>query len=480
MPHLLIIDDEQSICWGLSQLAAELGHRATTAVSAEQGLAAAAKDRPDVIMLDVRLPGMDGLAAMQRFQETVPGVPIIIMTAYGELSTAVAAVRNGAFDYLTKPFDLAVAQRVIESALRHSARPAEPPSRAMPKGAPTKDETDEIVGGSPPMQELFKRIALVAPSDACVHVRGESGAGKELVARAIHRYSRRAAGPFVAVNMASLSPTLAESELFGHVRGAFTGAEQSRKGLLEQAGGGTIFLDEVADIPIALQVKLLRVLEFGEIVPVGGHAAVRGDFRLISATHQNLQEKVAEGTFRHDLYFRLITFEIEMPPLRERREDIAPLVEHFLNALAGRAAGPRPSVSPEAMAELRRREWFGNVRELRNAIEHALILARGGIIAPEHLPPPLLPAGLRHLFGGRGSDEEALALLIRSWTEAQLQDTPEVQDLYERFLRMVEPPLLKTALQHAGGQCLSASRRLGLHRTTLRKKLDELGMGGEE
>ena len=184
---------------------------------------------------------------------------------------------------------------------------------------------------------------------------------------------------------------------------------------------------------------------------------------------------MAEGTFRHDLYFRLITFEIEMPPLRERRDDIAALVEHFLDLLVERTSGPRPSVSPEAMAELRRREWFGNVRELRNAIEHALILARGGIIAPEHLPPPLLPSGL-----GRGSEEEALAMLIRTWTAAQLQGSPEVGDLYERFLRMVEPPLLKTAMQHAGGQCLAASRRLGLHRTTLRKKLDELGIVGDD
>ncbi len=470
MPHLLIVDDEQSICWGLSQLAEQLGHRATTASSAEQSLAAAAKDRPDVIMLDVRLPGMDGLAAMLQLHKTAPGVPIVIMTAHGDLSTAVAAIRNGAFDYLTKPFDLAVAERVIESALKRRTQPAEKAARVPPK-----DTADLIVGGSPPMQEVFKRIALVAPSDACVHVRGESGTGKELVARAIHRYSRRANGPFVAVNMASLSPSIAESELFGHVRGAFTGAEQSRKGYLEQAGAGTIFLDEVADIPMPLQVKLLRVLECGEIVPVGGDTAVRSDFRLISATHQNLQEKVAESAFRHDLYFRLITFEIDISPLRERRDDVAPLVEHFLDVLVDRTRGQRPSMSAEAMAELRRREWFGNVRELRNAIEHALILARGGIIAPEHLPPPLLPSGL-----GRGNQEDAMAMLIRSWTAAQLQGTSEVQDLYDRFLRMVEPPLLKTALQHAGGECLAASRRLGIHRTTLRKKLDELGIGGED
>jgi len=470
MPHLLIVDDEQSICWGLAKLAEQLGHTAATAVSAEQGLAAAGGSRPDVIMLDVRLPGMDGLAAMQHFQKAAPGVPIVVMTAYGELSTAVTAVRNGAFDYLTKPFDLAVAQRAIESALKYNARPMDSAIRLPPK-----DPTGLIVGASPPMQEVFKRIALVAPSDACVHVRGESGSGKELVARAIHRYSRRADGPFVAVNMASLSPTLAESELFGHVRGAFTGAEQTRKGLLEQAGNGTIFLDEVADIPMTLQVKLLRVLEFGEIVPVGGERAVRSDFRLISATHQNLQQRVAEGKFRHDLYFRLITFEIEMPPLRQRREDIGPLAEHFLDVLADRNPGPRPSISPEALAELRQREWFGNVRELRNAIEHAMILARGGIIAREHLPPPVLPAGLGHV-----GQEEAIAMLIRSWAQAQLEGHEEVQNLYERFLRLVEPPLLAAALQHAGGQCLAAARRLGLHRTTLRKRLDELGIGGEE
>ncbi|MEI8371890.1 MAG: sigma-54 dependent transcriptional regulator [Planctomycetota bacterium] len=469
MPHLLIVDDEQSICWGLSKLAEQLGHTATTAVSAEQGLTAVGHARPDVIMLDIRLPGMDGLAAMQHFQKAAPGVPIVIMTAYGELSTAVTAVRNGAFDYLAKPFDLVVAQRAIESALKHNARPRDAAVRLPPK-----DPAELIVGTSPPMQEVFKRIALVAPSDACVHVCGESGTGKELVARAIHRYSRRAGGPFVAVNMASLSPTLAESELFGHVRGAFTGAEQSRKGILEQAGDGTIFLDEVADIPMALQIKLLRVLEFGEIVPVGGERAVRSDFRLISATHRNLQQQVAEGKFRHDLYFRLITFEIEMPPLRQRREDIRPLAEHFLDVLADRNPNPRPSISPEALAELRQREWFGNVRELRNAIEHAMILARGGIISCEHLPPPVLPAGLGHV-----GQEEAIAMLIRSWAQAQLETGGEVQDLYERFLRLVEPPLLRVALQHADGQCLAAARRLGLHRTTLRKKLDELGIGGE-
>ena len=331
-----------------------------------------------------------------------------------------------------------------------------------------------IVGSSPAMQEVFKRIALVAPSEACVHLRGESGTGKELAARAIHRYSRRADGPFVAVNVASLSPTLAESELFGHARGAFTGAEQSRKGLLEQADGGTIFLDEVADIPLALQVKLLRVLEHGEILPVGADRPVESDFRLISATHQNLGQRVVEGVFRHDLYFRLITFEIEIPPLRQRREDIPLLAEHFLDTLAAKN-GVRPAVSPEAMVELGRRDWHGNVRELRNAMEHAMILARGGMIAPEHLPPPLLPLGAVGAL-----PEDALAAMVRGWAQAQLAASPDARDLYERFLGLVEPPLLEAVLERCGGQCLAAARHLGLHRTTLRKKLDERGLGPKD
>jgi two-component system nitrogen regulation response regulator GlnG len=490
MAHLLIVDDEQSICWGLAKLAEELGHTAATAASAEQGIDCARGKRPDVLLLDVRLPGMDGLTAMQHFRRAANDAPVIIMTAYGDLGTAVSAVRNGAFDYLTKPFDLAVASRAIERALEHAA------GAKNTEAAPPPQLADgRIIGASPAMQEVFKRIALVAPSDACVHLRGESGTGKELAARAIHRYSRRVQGPFVAVNVAALTPTLAESELFGHAKGAFTGAEQARKGLLEQADGGTIFLDEVADIPLALQVKLLRVLEHGEIMPVGANSPVRSDFRLISATHQDVGQRVAEGAFRHDLYFRLITFEIELPSLRQRREDIPALVEHFLDVLTAKNAGQdesdsregnrgagkletrptgavRPSVSAATMAELQRRTWHGNVRELRNAIEHAMILARGGTLAPEHLPPPMLRSGA----SGPGR-EETIAALVRDWAEAQLAASHDSQDLYERLLRLVEPPLLQAAIDECGGQCLAAARRLGLHRTTLRKKLDELGLG---
>jgi two-component system nitrogen regulation response regulator GlnG len=462
MTHLLIVDDEQSICWALSKMAEEMGLSVASAATAENGLELAQVTRPDVIVLDVRLPGMDGLTAMHHFRSLLGSVPIIVITAFGELTTAVSAVRNGAFDYLLKPFDLNVAERTIRRALHCAAQGPAPPAPSP------KDREEMIVGSSPAIQEVFKRIALVAPSDACVHIRGESGSGKELVARAIHHYSRRSAAPFIAVNVASLNPSLAESELFGHVKGAFTGADQPRKGFLEQAHGGTIFLDEIADIPMEVQVKLLRVLEHGEILPVGGERPVHSDFRLISATHQNLSRRVAEGSFRHDLYFRLITFEIEIPPLRQRREDIHALTEHFLDVLSAKNEGRHPSLSAEAFAELERRNWHGNVRELRNAVEHAMILAQGGMIAVEHLPPPMLPASI--------ADPEhrlAIAALIGQWAEMQLQGPKDTGDLYEQLLKLVEPPLFRAAIEHSGGQFIAAARKLGIHRTTLRKKLEE-------
>ena len=406
MAHLLIVDDEQSVCWAMSKLAEQLGHTASVAASAEQAFVLAEQRRPDAIVLDVRLPGIDGLTAMGKLQERVGDVPIIVITAYGELSTAVQAVRNGAFEYLVKPFDLPVAQCAVERALQKPQGDS---------GGPALPSYREIIGSSSAIQEVFKRIAMVAPSEACVHLRGESGTGKELVARAIHRYSQRAEGPFVAVNVASLNPSLAESELFGHAKGAFTGAEHARKGLLEQADGGTLFLDEVADIPLSIQVKLLRVLEYGEIAPVGGDRPVRSNFRLLSATHQNLGLNVAEGSFRQDLYFRLVTFEIEIPPLRERREDIAALTDHFLAMLAAKNGCPRPILPAEALRTLQERPWYGNVRELRNALEHAVILARGGCLMPDHLPAPL---GSPTAPGF--SCEDRIASLVREWAESQL------------------------------------------------------------
>jgi two-component system nitrogen regulation response regulator GlnG len=464
MANLLVVDDEQSICWGLRQLGASLGHEVATASTAEDALEMVAKQRPDAIVLDVRLPGMDGLTAIEHVRGRVGDVPIIVITAYGDLGTAVDAVRKGAFDYIVKPFALEQMQRAIARALATKEPPATVGSGRGYVGG--------LVGRSPAMQEVFKRIALAAASDGCVMLCGESGTGKELAARAIHHYSARAEGPFVAVNVASLSPSITESELFGHVRGAFTGADESRVGLLAQADGGTLFLDEVADIPPTVQVKLLRALEHGEIKPVGSNELVETDFRVISATHQNMLDKVNEGSFRHDLYFRLCAFQIDIPPLRERSEDIAELAQYFLGLVGGDSAGV---ISEEALAELQRRPWHGNVRELRNAIEHAVIVARSGTILSEHLPPPIAsaagPAGRRP--GGQGA---RIAELVAQWADMRLAAATEPDNLYEELLRLVEPPLLAAALRKHRGQCATAARSLGLHRTTLRKKLDDYGI----
>ncbi|REJ68671.1 MAG: sigma-54-dependent Fis family transcriptional regulator [Planctomycetota bacterium] len=467
MSKMLVVDDEQSICWGLSQLGDSLGAEVVTAASAEQALEAVDRFRPEVVILDVRLPGMDGLSAMSRLRERIGEVPIIVITAYGDLDTAVSAVRNGAFEYIVKPFDLAKVEHVLARALR---RVAPAPARGEEPTSPSGN----LVGSSPGMQEVFRQIALAAGSDASVLIEGESGTGKELAARAIHRYSGRAAGPFVPVNVASLSSSLAESELFGHVRGAYTGAVNDSGGLLARADGGTLFLGEVAEIPLAVQVKLLRALEYGEIVPVGSETPVETNFRLVSATHQNLLERVEEGSFRHDLFFRLATFHIKIPPLRERASDIGELAQHLLAKLAVDQA--RPTLSSDALAELESRQWLGNVRELSNAIEHAVILARGGTIEPGHLPPPYverLPSGT----AGRGASlEEALADAVRRWTELQLAAEALPEQLYEQMLRTIEPSLFRAALEKYQGQYSVAARHLGMHRTTLRKKLELYGL----
>jgi two-component system nitrogen regulation response regulator GlnG len=411
---------------------------------------------------------MDGLAAIERFQKTLGSVPIIVITAYGELGTAVEAVRRGAFDYIAKPFDVQKVKGALVRALL-SERDQSPAAVA-----PT--QVEGMVGRSNAMQEVYKQIALAASSDASVLLGGESGTGKELAARAIHRYSRRTNGPFVAVSVAALNPSLAESELFGHVRGAFTGADEDRVGLLAQANGGTLFLDEVAEIPLPTQVKLLRALEHNEVVPVGGNSSVKSDFRVISATHQNLRDRTDQGEFRHDLLFRLGAFQIELPPLRERPDDVEDLANYFIALLSGnRAGGPLRLASP-TISELRRRGWQGNVRELRNAIEHALILARGRTIMPEHLPPSITATPSSQ---GTSLVDDQVSAAVRRWAERNLDDQSLAGRVYDQLLEVIEPPLLVTALERHRGQYASAARTLGIHRTTLRKKLLQHGVAGD-
>jgi len=467
MSRLLVVDDEPSICWGLRRLGEGIGHEVVTVSSAEQAIETAEDLRPDVVVLDVRLPGMDGLSAIEKLRERIGEVPIIVITAYGDLQTAVDTVRHGAFEYIIKPFDLQYVERALTRALTSST--------TAKADHPQKTHVGGMVGSSAAMQRVFKQIALAAASDASVLLCSESGTGKELVARAIHKYSDRADGPFVAVNVASLSTSLAESELFGHVRGAFTGADQERTGLLVQADGGTLFLDEVADIPLPTQVKLLRALDYGEVVPVGSGTPVQTDFRVVSATHQDLLECVDEGSFRHDLYFRLGAFRIDIPPLRERREDIRELAEYFL---IESAAETSTRLSDAAIASLEQRPWYGNVRELRHAVEHAVIVARGGVIEPEHLPNPA-----DRVTGGDHVDTETvdqkITRLIRYWAEASLAGDANTEAIYEQLMCLVEPPLLEAAIEKCQGQCAAAARRLGIHRTTLRKKLDQYRITGD-
>jgi two-component system nitrogen regulation response regulator GlnG len=467
MSKLLVVDDEQAICWGLRQMGEGMGHEVVTASSAEEALDAVDSYRPDTIILDIRLPGMDGLTAIDHFRQRLGDIPIIVITAFGDLNTAVQAVRSGSFDYIVKPFDLQQVRNSVLRALKFERqdRTAAPPQRNLA----------DLVGKSAVMQEVFRRIALAAASDANVLISGESGTGKELAARAIHKFSSRCEGPFVAVNVASLSSSLAESELFGHVRGAFTGADQQRVGLLVQADGGTLFLDEVADIPLPVQVKLLRALEHGEVVPVGSSEKVKTNFRMVSATHQLLLNNVKEGTFRHDLYFRLCAFEIRMPPLREHREDIEELANYFLDQLAGKGPANQAPMAAETYEELQRRDWYGNVRELRNAIEHALILAGGGMIMPEHLPAPIEASAIKQQLTSEDTPA-MIAALISEWADARLKGAQDTADLYEQLLSIVEPALLEQALQQSGGQYSQAARKLGLHRTTLRKKLEQYKM----
>jgi DNA-binding NtrC family response regulator len=466
---LLVVDDEESICWGLARLGESLGHEVVAASSAEQAFDEVQRQVPDVIVLDVRLPGMDGLQAIERFQQTLGSVPIIVITAYGDLRTAVEAVRRGAFDYIAKPFDVQKVKGALVRAL--VSERDESPAAIVPT------QVEGMVGRSAAMQEVYKQIALAASSDASVLLGGESGTGKELAARAIHRYSQRAGGPFVAVSVAALNPSLAESELFGHVRGAFTGADDDRVGLLAQANGGTLFLDEVAEIPLPTQVKLLRALEHNEVVPVGGNQLVKSDFRVISATHQNLLERTELGQFRHDLRFRLGAFQVELPPLRERPDDIEDLANYFISLLSGGRTAARPlRLAAQTLAELRRRRWHGNVRELRNAIEHALIMARGRTIMPEHLPPSMSIAPPAE--GGSLVNDQVTAV-VRRWTERNLDDAVLAGRVYDQLLEVVEPPLLEIAMERHRGQCASAARTLGIHRTTLRKKLLQHGVAND-
>jgi DNA-binding NtrC family response regulator len=465
MSRILIVDDEPSICWAFRESLGDDGHQVEVAASAEEGLRIAGTSELDVVVLDVRLPGTDGLTAMRAFRERIGHVPIIMITAFGNLETAVKALEGGAFDYLVKPFDLDEATRVVKRALekRRSREPITGPSAS---------ESEALIGASPAMQELFKKIALVAPTGVPVLITGESGTGKELVARAIHRHSGRRDGPFLPICLAALSPGLVERELFGHLKGSFTGAVQDRKGLLELASGGTVLLDEIGDVSPNLQVKLLRAIEHREVTPVGDARPRSTDIRVIAATNRPLAALMAAGEFREDLFFRLSVFQIHIPPLRDRREDIPVLAEHFLrqSRLANVADTP---LTDDVQSALCARPWTGNVRELRNAIEHAAIFARGHPIRPEHLPPITMNPDQPPITS---SDE--IQGQLAAWARAASRQGTETAEssLYDQFLQLTEPPVLRAVLEQCGHNRAAAAQMLGIHRATLRQKLRRYGI----
>jgi len=459
LARILIVDDEPVICWTLQEAFREEGHDCISAASAEEAIAAAKQGPIDLVMMDVRLPGRDGISSIAELKSIIGDVPVLIMTAFGDLDTAVRAVEEGSFDYLIKPFDLDFAIGSVNAALEHSSR-----RRPVPKETVASEDPFRIVGSSREMQEIYRKIALAAQSEAPVLITGESGTGKELVARAIHAHSGRRSGPFLAANMAAFSSALMEKELFGHLKGAYTGADDQAPGLFRQAEGGTLFLDEIGDLPLEMQVKLLRVLENQEVIPVGASRPVRIDVRLVTATNQPLGEHMKTGRIREDFYFRLNVFRIHLPPLRDRSGDFEELVRHFLRNHA-------PGISDSAMQALMSRSWPGNVRQLKNAVEHASILARNQTIRPEHLP--------REEPVATGSPvPEELDQHFAAWLAGELNDT-NPGDLYEKFLFRFEPLLIRQVLAKFRDQKQPSAKALGLHRATLRQMLRKYGMNDE-
>ena len=472
MPCLLLVDDEPNVLFSLGEALATDELEVITAKTARAGLGLVRERRPDAVVLDVRLPDQSGLDVFDEMRRLDPRLPVVIITAHATTETAIEAMKRGAFDYLLKPLDLRQLRAVVSRALEQS-RVAHVPAVIDGTEAEADPRADRIVGRSAAMQEVYKAIGRVAPQDVTVLITGESGTGKELVARAIIRHSRRAEGPFLAINCAAIPEALIESELFGHERGAFSGADRRRIGKFEQAHGGTIFLDEVGDMPAAAQAKMLRLLQEGTFERLGGNETIRADVRIIAATNRDLE---AAGSFRQDLLYRLKVYTIHLPPLRERPEDLPLLVDHAIQRL-NRELGRRVrSVSPEAMSLLGAHQWPGNVRELQAALKYALIQAPGEVLTPECLPegirPPAHPACMTP--APEGLEVCDLTGHIRGLIRAG------ETDLYAKVTSLVDRVLLTEVLRHTGGSQVQASELLGIARGTLRAKLRAAGLTVEK
>ncbi|WP_242095678.1 nitrogen regulation protein NR(I) [Sphingomonas sp. CROZ-RG-20F-R02-07] len=469
MTRVLVVDDDAAIRTVVAQALRREGHEVVPVESLARMEQALSQALPDVLVTDVVLPDGDGLERARDVAIRYPQLPIIILSAQNTLTTAVRAAEVGAYDYLPKPFDLDVLARAVRGALARGALAAD-------EGLGADDRALPLIGRSPAMQDVYRTIARVVSNDLTVLVSGESGTGKELVARAIHDLGQRRGGPFVAINMAAIPRELIEAELFGHERGAFTGAAARSAGRFEQAAGGTLFLDEIGDMPMDAQTRLLRVLQSGEFTSVGGARSIRADVRIVAATNRALAQAVAGGQFREDLFYRLNVVPIALPPLRERHHDIALLARHFLDHAANEGL-PRRQLAAEAIAALEAYDWPGNVRELENLMRRLAVLARDERIDAE---------AVRGMIGGSAPAVETadtgIADAVRALIERIARERPGALDdgsLYDRVIGEVERPLIEAMLARHGRNQLRAARALGINRNTLRKRLDTLGISTE-
>ncbi|CAB5085272.1 nitrogen regulation protein NR(I) [Burkholderia cenocepacia] len=504
MKPIWIVDDDQSIRWVLEKALARDSFATKSFANVRDALAALDHETPQVLVSDIRMPGGSGLELLQAMHERLPGLPVIIMTAFSDLDSAVAAFQGGAFEYLAKPFDVDKAVELIRRAVEESLRGGAPQDERVA-------EAPEMLGQAPAMQDMFRAIGRLSHSAATVLITGESGTGKELVARALHRHSPRANGPFIALNTAAIPKDLLESELFGHERGAFTGAQTTRQGRFEQAENGTLFLDEIGDMPFDLQTRLLRVLSDGQFYRVGGHNPLRANVRVIAATHQNLESRVRQGLFREDLYHRLNVIRLRLPPLRERSEDIALLTRHFLQKSA-RDLGVEPKrVSDDALAYLTSLPFPGNVRQLENLANWLTVMAPAQTVEIKDLPPDLVPAGApaspvvatgdgadAHGSGGHvaavpaaiGATPLAAAPVASApngsapagyplWehglrTEVARLLRENSADVMDELARRFEAAVIREALDFTRGRKVEAAERLGIGRNTITRKIQEL------
>lgn len=463
MKPIWIIDDDKSIRWVFEKALARTEFEFKTFSSAAEALQSLQHDTPQVIVSDIRMPNGSGLDFLSEIKQRLPDIPVIIMTAYSDLESAVAAFQGGAFEYLAKPFDvdqaIEVIRRAVEETQRQSAEQSEP------------EEAPEIIGQAPAMQEVFRAIGRLSRSHATVLINGESGTGKELVASALHKHSPRADKPFIAINTAAIPKDLLESELFGHERGAFTGAQAARRGRFEQADGGTLFLDEIGDMPADLQTRLLRVLCDGQFYRIGGHQPVKVNVRIIAATHQDLEERVKQGLFREDLFHRLNVIRLRLPALRERPEDIPLLVKHFLQQSARELAVETKQPTAAALRYLSTLSWSGNVRQLENVCHWLTVMAPGQNIDVNDLPPELKEdshkqSGLSHGVSWQNALGNEVANALNRGE----------QNILDKLSAEFEKILIQEALKHTGGKRIEAAVQLGMGRNTLTRKIQELDM----